>query len=280
VDWAAARPRFASPILRPLAPALERLPHARWPTLEDLNALAGGITTSRGAPLRFVRARGPGDREVRSYYELHIAETGEVETRPENWHDLFNALAWVAYPRAKARLNAQHVAILAERGEREAVKRGPERDALTLFDEGGIAITSTDPALFGLIEGFRWKELFWERRGELLARMGFFAFGHSLHEKALAPHVGIVAKAVFLDVGEDFPALPEAAQVAHVDGALARHFEDRARFVSPRIMPPIPVLGIPGWHPGTAEAAFYDDRTHFRPSTRRAAGGDKPGAHP
>jgi hypothetical protein len=280
VDWAAARPRFASPILRPLAAMLERLPHDRWPTLDDLNALATGITTSRGVPLRFVPARGPGDREVRRYYELHIAETGEVETRPENWHDLFNALAWLTYPHAKSRLNAQHVAILEERGEREAVKRGPERDALTLFDEGGIAITSTDPALFALIEDFRWKELFWERREDLLARMRFFAFGHSLHEKALAPHLGIVAKAVFVKVGRDFLALPETAQVAHVDRALEAHFAERARFASPRIMPPIPVLGIPGWHPRTAEAAFYDDRAHFRPSTRRAAGGDKRGVRP
>ena len=134
MDWAAARPRFASPILAPLAPSLGRLPPGRWPDLDDLNALADGIVTSRGRRLRFVRARGPGDREARKYYELHIAETGEVETRPESWHDLFNALAWIAYPRTKSRINAQHVAIFEERGEAEARQRSPARDALTLFD--------------------------------------------------------------------------------------------------------------------------------------------------
>jgi hypothetical protein len=266
--WAQAREALASPILAPLAPSLARLAADRWPTLDELDALAAGITTARGMPLRFVRARGPGDRAGRRYYELHIDETGEVETRPGSWHDLFNALAWVAYPRAKARINAQHVAIFEARGAEEARSRSPARDALTLFDEGGVAVASSDPAFFRLVEDFAWKALFWERREELARHVRFLSFGHSLHEKALAPHVGMVAKAMFVPVDESFHALAPAAQVAHVDAALEAHFADPARFASPRIMPPIPVMGIPGWHPRTAEAAFYDDRGHFRPKTR------------
>lgn len=267
-DWARGRAAFGSPILAPLAPALARLPADRWPRLEELNELAAGITTARGKPLRFVPARAPGDRDKRRYYELHIDESGEVETRPANWHDLFNALAWITYPRAKACINARHVAILEARGEAEARRRSPARDALTLFDEGGVAIASSDPSLFGEIEEFAWKRLFWERRDALLRHMRFFAFGHSLHEKALDPYLGMVAKAVFIPVEADFHALGQGAQVRRVDAALAAHFSDPARFASPRIMPPIPVLGIPGWHPRTQDPAFYDDRTHFRPRTR------------
>ena len=267
-DWARGRAAFGSAILAPLAPALARLPADRWPGLEELNALAAGITTRRGRALRFVRASAPGDRDPRRYYELHIDEAGEVETRPANWHDLFNALAWITYPRAKACINAQHVAILEARGDEEARRRSPARDALTLFDEGGVAIASSDPALFRSIEDFAWKELFWERRAELLRHMRFFAFGHSLHEKALEPYLGMVAKAVFMPVGDDFHRLEAPRQVARIDAALAEHFADPIRFASPRIMPPIPVLGIPGWHPRTDDASFYDDRTHFRPKTR------------
>jgi hypothetical protein len=29
-------------------------------------------------------------------------------------------------------------------------------------------------------------------------------------------------------------------------------------------MPPIPVLGIPGWHFAPQDEAFYDDAAHFR----------------
>lgn len=265
---AAALPALDSPILAPLRPAIARLPRGRWPTLGELNALAAGITTGRGRPLRFVAAHAPGMREARRCYERHIEATGEVETRPGSWHDLFNALAWITYPRAKARINAQHAAILEARGPQEARRRSPERDALTLFDEGGLAIASSDASLFRLIEDFAWKALFWERRDELLRHMRFYAFGHSLHEKALQPYLGMVAKAVFIPVPPGFHALEAAQQVRQVDAALAEHFAERARFASPRILPPIPVLGIPGWHPRTAEPGFYDDRAHFRPKTR------------
>ena len=150
----------------PLAPAIARLPADRWPTHDELTALAGGITTSRGQGLRFVAPRAHTDRE-RRYYESHIAETGEVETRPENWHDLFNALVWITFPLAKARINAQHAAILEEGGEEEARNRSPERDALTLFDEGGVIVAARSPELLRLIIDFEWKQLFWHRRSEL-----------------------------------------------------------------------------------------------------------------
>ncbi len=182
MDWITASNRFRAPMFEPLRGAIESLPADRWPTHADLTCAAGGLTTARGMPLRFVmprddvqscpRGRRPPDRE-RRYYEVRIIETGEVETRPENWHDLFNALAWIAFPRAKAAINAQHAAILAERGEAEAKHRGPERDSLTLFDEGGIAVVSSDPALFDLIVDFEWKTLFWHRREELARHVRF-----------------------------------------------------------------------------------------------------------
>jgi hypothetical protein len=161
--------RLDSPIFDPLRPALARLPADRWPTHAELTALAGGVTTSRGRALRFIAPREHTDRE-RRYYELHIAETGEVETRPGNWHDLFNALVWIMFPRAKATINAQHAAILEEGGEAEAKHRSPARDALTVFDEGGVIVAAGDPALTQLIVDFEWKELFWRRRAELEAR--------------------------------------------------------------------------------------------------------------
>ena len=46
--------------------------------------------------------------------------------------------------------------------------------------------------------------------------------------------------------------------------SLAAHFADRARFPSPQAMAPMPVLGVPGWHPDTGRESFYDDAAHFR----------------
>jgi len=263
MDWPAARDVLRAPIFAPLRPAIERLPQDRWPSHEDLTRAASNVVTSRGKPLRFVLPQDEMGRE-RRYYELHIAETGEVETRPENWHDLFNALAWIAYPKAKATINAQHAAIFAERGEAEAKRRSPERDALTLFDEGGVAVASTSPELMRLIVDFEWKQLFWSRRAELAAKMRFVGFGHAMYEQALEPYIGMVAKTVFVPVGELFFMLPLESQVAQIDALLAAHFANRARFQSPKMMAPMPVLGVPGWHPDTDREAYYDDPMHFR----------------
>jgi hypothetical protein len=264
VDWLEARARLADAMFEPLAPVLARLPAERWPTHEELTALAAGLTTSRGQPLRFVPARAVGDDERRRYYELHIADTGEIETRAQSWHDTFNALVWITFPRAKAAINAQHVALLQERGEAEARKRGPERDALTLFDEGGVAIASADAGLDQLVRDFLWKDLFWERRAQVLRSMRFFVFGHGCYEQALAPYIGMVAKTAFVRVEAGFFELSLEGQLRELDAGLARHFADRANVPSPRAMAPMPVLGVPGWHPGSFHEVFYDDASHFR----------------
>lgn len=263
MEWSEARERLRAPIFAPLAGAIESLPSGDWPSHADLTTAAAGIVTAHGKPLRFVKPREHTDRE-RRYYEARIAATGEVETRERSWHDLFNALAWIAFPRSKGAINAQHAAILEEGGEAEAKCRSAERDALTLFDEGGVIVASSSPELLRLIVDFAWKELFWRRRAELDAKLRFFAFGHALLEKALDPYIGIAAKTVFVPVGELFFMSPAPAQVAAVDELVARHFSSRVRFHSPKAMAPLPVMGIPGWHPRTGEEAFYDDPVHFR----------------
>jgi hypothetical protein len=265
MDWPSAQARLQAAIYAPLRMALDRLPRDRWPDHADLNAAAGPLNTASGVPIRFVSPREHTNRD-RPYYELRIAQTGEIETREENWHDLFNALAWITYPRAKARINAQHAALLKERGEEETKRRSPERDALTLFDEGGVVVASTSPELMRLIVDFEWKQLFWSRRPELAAKMRFMGFGHGMYEQALAPYLGMVAKTVFVPVGELFFMLPMESQVAEADALLAAHFSVPSRFQTPKMMAPMPILGVPGWHPDTDRESYYDDPVHFRAS--------------
>jgi len=263
VDWTGARARLQAPIFAPLALAVSRLPADRWPGVADLNSLAGELRTDGGRALRFVAPRG-NDPLERRHYEQRIFETGEVETRAENWHDLFNALAWLTYPKSKASINAQHAAILAEGGPEELRHRSPERDALTLFDEGGVIVAARSPSLLRLIPAFEWKELFWTRRGELDANMRFFTFGHGCFEQSLAPFIGMVAKTVFVPVDELFFMLPVESQVQQADTLVAAHFAHRARFHSPKAMSPMPILGVPGWHFAAQDEAFYNDARHFR----------------
>jgi hypothetical protein len=62
--------------------------------------------------------------------------------------------------------------------------------------------------------------------------------------------------------------LPLDSQVAQADVLLAAHFANRARYHSPKMMAPMPVLGVPGWHGDTDKEAYYDDARHFRSKPR------------
>ena len=234
---------FPHSIFDSVRPVLERLPRAGWPTLDALNALAdeAQVRTASGKPLRFVppSAADP-------YYEVHLFETGCVATRAESWHDLFNALAWLAFPATKAAINALHAKHLAlENG-----RRGRVRDLLTIFDEGGAIVRCADPELAQMVREFRWRELFWDCRERVLGGMQFIVLGHAVLEKALEPWPGIACKAIFVGPHDD----PDesAAQWLPLHG-------------SPRELAPLPVFGYPGWLAENDRAAFYSDERYFRP---------------
>jgi hypothetical protein len=265
-------PVLDAPIFTALTPLLGRLPRDRFPRHDELNALvvSGGVSGG-GAPIRFVPPAAP-SREFSAQYEVRIFETGEVQTRPDNWHDLFNALVWLAFPRTKAVLNRHHCEeIRARRGERS---RGTARDVLTLFDEGGIVVAATDAELSSLLREFRWKELFWERRAEVLRSMRFYVFGHAIYEKALEPHKGVTAKALIVGAAPGLLDAPIERQLSELDARAAEYFSGAQVLSSTRNLPPLPILGIPGWVPDNAREEYYDDASQFRPrrSTETPAG--------
>jgi hypothetical protein len=213
-------------------------------SLERLNALAQAreLKTESGRPVRFVP---PGAKDA--YYEIKVHETGRVETRPDNLHDFFNALAWLAFPRTKARINALHAAEIP----REGGRRGPLRDLLTIFDEGGAIVRCDDPELVFLLKSFRWKDLFWGNRYKVQASMRIVVFGHAALEKALEPWPGVTCKAIVTPSAAD----PDAAALGWLD--------QLAPGASPRDLAPLPVFGFPGWL--SQDEAFYDDTRYFRP---------------
>ena len=164
------------PLYEPIAPLLARfaggLPDAAA-LCALLREVAAGAASGSGRPIRFVPP--PADAPA---YEQHIDATGEVPTRPDDWHDFFNALAWCVWPRSKAACNALH---LAEQSAREAAGlagRGSRRDALTQFDECGILVVSADPEVSALLAAHAWEVAFWQRRDRLLATTRFLVFGH------------------------------------------------------------------------------------------------------
>jgi len=211
-------------------------------SLATLNALAeeAGLRTESGRAVRFVppAAADP-------YYEIKVFETGCVQTRAGNLHDLFNALAWLAFPRAKARINAMHAAQIPL----EPGRRGRLRDLLTIFDEGGAIVRCADEELRRMIREFRWRELFWECRERVLRSMQIVVVGHAVLEKALAPWPGIACKAMLIGMEDDADAC--AAQWLSTHG-------------SPQELAALPVFGYPGWLAESSRAEFYGDTRYFR----------------
>jgi hypothetical protein len=242
-----------------------------WPDRTALQGLLDdrGVCNSRGLPIRLVAEVSSDDS-----YEERLYERGELQVREANWHDLFNIFVWLTYPLSKAALNERHVmsaagesrdAGLDRRGSQS--NRGRVRDALTLFDESGLIVASSDPLLTEELRRFRWKTLFWEHRSRLAAAMRFFVFGHALFEKALNPYVGMTAHATTLLVTAGFLGDSVDRQVARCDALVAEQIASHA-FVTPRMLSPVPVLGVPGWSEASGSAAFYDDERYFRPGRK------------
>ena len=265
---------FSSPVYDSLRHWLGNIPPACAADPDQLNALCISPPLSGGGvPIRFVRPVAPGLHRYADQYEVRTSVRGEIPVRSESWHDTFNALAWLSFPRTKAAINHRHFSELerdrTQRGIREdeafspGGKRSASRDALTLFDESGILVASTDDQLLELIRRHRWKELFWGRRADVEQRMRFFVLGHAVHEKSMRAYKGITARALLLPVTEAFPDLSPARQLEYVDDAAARHVAQPASFASPQDLSPLPIMGIPGWDDNEADS-YYDDVSVFR----------------
>jgi len=249
---------FDSPLFWPLQPWLAQLPPR--PDARTIAALAERqpIIGENGRVIRFVPPQADG-----LSYERRIRESGEVETRPDNWHDWFNALVWLSFPQTKLALSARHVRATAPPG----AVRGSERDALTHFDECGVVVLASRCELLDLLRGFQWKALFVERRAEVARHMRFVVFGHATYEALLKPFRGLTAKALLHVVDDAWLALPAVAQVAAADALLAADLSS-GRDLAPNDLQPLPLLGIPGVTPENADPAYYDDTWQFRPGRR------------
>lgn len=225
--------------------------HAPWwaPYREQGQALAAALEAGasvaqalNGAaagrlPVRFVpQAELPAGQG----YEAFIHHSGQVPTR-DNLHDLFNGLVWLHWPALKQALNQAHASALAQGG---ALRRGAQRDALTLFDENALLLAAPGP-LAQALAARDWLRLFGPLR-PLWAQARAWAFGHALLEKLVQPYKAITAHAWLLPEGATPAtwALPAAL---------------------PRTWHPLPVLGIPGWWPANEAPGFYADPQVFRP---------------
>jgi hypothetical protein len=216
-----------------------------WPTIDALNALL-----PHASDVRFVGQ----DLALLAdglHYEERIARHGAIATRPENWHDLFNAFVWLRHGELKRALNARQIAEIALMGPRE---RSRAQCALTHFDEAGMVVSLQDRAMLDAWDVHDWHTLFWTYRDAWQdGRARVDVFGHALLEHALTPDKLLVGKALVV-MGE-----------GDANAVCARAISGGIVLNDPQELRPLPVSGVPGWHAGTSDESFYSIAPCFQP---------------
>ncbi len=214
------------------------------------NALCRGISLQGSQPVSFVDAA-----TVLSDapYEAFISASGSVPTR-DNLHDRYNALIWLTAPQTKARLNHVQAANIASSGIGKT--RGSARDAATLWDENLTVIVAQEheQELNFLLRQHEWSDLFLTHRKLWHTVWHPYVFGHALLEKLSKPYPSITAHVLVIGCA-DF-------SWQRIDSLLSESVVDE---MTTAIFTPLPVMGIPGWHPANKDPDFYSDTTIFRP---------------
>jgi hypothetical protein len=237
---------FAQPIYAGLGDVQDLMVAPNWPTVASLDARLALPDKHLVEQDETLLADG-------LHYETRIAERGQIATRADNWHDLFNALIWARHPDIKRALNRQqcrHIAAMAP-GQRNRAQA-----ALTQFDEGGVIVRVREPTLLRAWDRHDWAALFvdgaeqWRHGGIAVAAV----IGHALLEQALVPERLLVGKCVVVKGDDDASAIAVVAQ-AIADGVLLN---------DPLELRPLPLAGIPGWH-ARQDAGFHARADYFRP---------------
>lgn len=241
------------------------------------------VRTLTGQCLRIVAQDAP-PACFEQCYAPRIYFTGELQTRTENWHDYFQFLTWLMFPNTKALINSLHIDPARERfavGHAKG-RRSPVENMLSLFDEGGAVLVSSQPALLDLVREFRWKALFWEQRDAVQRDLDCVSFGHALYEKALAPYQGMTANCILLICDPAYFTWDWPARWAWIDEQLTVRLSDRLALQSPHDLQPFPVLGMPGWDAENATEQYYDNVDYFRAGRRQRYPSDMhgKGCHP
>ncbi len=241
-----------------------------WPGLDDyqtvIEAWPETIETLAGQALRIVGQDGkPGCFE--EHYAPRIYMTGEIQTRTENWHDFFQYLTWFMFPETKAMINSIHIPHARQRIEtgEQLGSRSAIENTLSLFDEGGAVIVSSDPELLQQVRDFQWQKLFWQHREELQKAFDCVVFGHAMYEKGLSPYIGMTANCILLKSDTDYFQGDNINRLKWIDKKLAAIFRDGKQYCKPKDLQPFPILGMPGWDINNDQLSYYQNSHYFRP---------------
>lgn len=186
-------------------------------------------------------------------YERRVRE-GEIPTR-DIAHDWYNGQVWLRFPQAKQFINSKHVSDANCGVIQSANGRSRLRDALTLFDESGALLLTTDPGLAGALVNHDWFSLFESGRDTWAERTRVMIFGHGLLDAMHKPHKGLCAKVIPVCV-PDLNLGSDQLQTLVLNVV--------QRIVDPANLSPLPVMGVPGWFAESGSPGYYADTSIYR----------------
>jgi len=244
----------AAELLRTIARDFPAIGGPQPPTRAELQRALGAASSWQLVDPRAV----PG-------YEDAVAR-GQIPTRDGSWHDAFNLLAFMAWPRAKAALHARVLRCQGQRRTQGEKRRSREEDALALVDE--VALVVSGPAeLVARFDTHRSVSVLQSASGPGTDPVALAGMGAAVHEglrvrwfgHALLEHLALrrpqVTAGVWTLVLE--PGVTD-------DEALAAQIE-AGQFTAPCVSPgvPWPHAQVLAW----VEARAYSTRTPFQKAT-------------
>ena len=231
------------------------------------------IQDNQAQPLTFVSQNALPEGEA---YEHFIGATGNIPTR-DNLHDLFNGSIWLTFPKTKALLNYHHMLEIAAQGIGES--RGRVRDTITIFDENGAVLVTSDTRIGDALIAFDWQASLVKPRGKWEdpkqinrhAQAAVYIFGHALLEQLIQPRKPLCAHSIVIHVTQDFFALPLSERMRYLDNKVAEYMDAllSKEQVTPRQLAPLPILGVPYFWSDNKHVHFYDDNYVFRSGRRQ-----------
>lgn len=241
-------------------PFMQQFAGQDFPTCDQLNAmLKPGLCSEGGFEIRFT----PSEQLADEPYEQRIFHSGLVSTRANNWHDFFNALVWARFPAIKTAMNACHKQAWTEQKDGS---RGQVRDALTLFDECGVIVFSSNPTILKALSERRWIDAFLHHSFQ--ADVGLSICGHAMLEKYLSPYKSMTAKALLIHIDPDFMRFAHEDKLVRLDRFIANGLAGGRILTKPACLSPLPLAGVPGWWAQSEQRdeTFYQDLQVFRPA--------------
>lgn len=227
----------------------------------------------RSQTLQFVSQNALPEGEA---YEHFIGTTGNIPTR-DNLHDLFNGSIWLTFPKTKAMLNYYHMLEIAKQGISE--RRGHVRDTITVFDENGAVLVTSDASIGEALVDFDWHASLvkprakWDNPAQpnTNVQAAVYIFGHALLEQLLHPRKPLCAHSIVIHVAQEFFTLSLAERMSYLDDKVAEYMDTLLSNddVKPRQLASLPILGVPHFWAENADTDFYEDRYVFRSGRRK-----------